>query len=284
MLIGNYSVLTKVGGRFIGGSTIADTRPNFGQTGATRNRFFGGFAESIATPVGYNPGVAWVPAYDAGGMSLRSVGAGALAADLYPSMSMAVSFTGSGTLNAAAALVVSMLLAMTGSGTLAADIQGRLNMSADLTGSGDLEATIGALGNMVLALTGTGDLEAAIGAIGNMSIDITVTGTGLTVENVGPAVWAAIASANNIAGSMGNKLNSAASAGDPWTTELPGSYTADQAGAILAAIKTLTDELHRINGLKAGEPLTVTPSSRVVGDITQAITGDGTTTTTVTRT
>jgi hypothetical protein len=43
------------------------------------------------------------------------------------------------------------------------------------------------------------------------------------------------------------------------------------------------DELHRIHGLKSGEPMTVTPTSRVAGDISQTISGDGTTTTTVTR-
>lgn len=43
-------------------------------------------------------------------------------------------------------------------------------------------------------------------------------------------------------------------------------------------------EIHAIHGLKSGSALTVTPSSRVAGAISQSITGDGTTTTTVTRT
>ncbi len=363
-LIGNYSVLNKVGGRTIGGSTVSDTRPNFGQTGATRNRFFGGFAESIATPVGYNPGVAWVPAYDAGGMSMRVLGTGTLAANLYPAMrmqlaitgvgtmsldisgrklmglsvtgsgslaatlqaygnmalaaqgagdldaaiaggvAMAAALSGSGDLSGAASLVAAMVLALSGSGTLSAGISGRLAMAADIfgsgdldasaqgrwnmalaaTGSGDLDAGVASLGNMVMALTGTGDLDAAIGAIGNMSIDLVVTGTGLTTSNVGAAVWAALASANNVPGSMGEKLNDAGSASNPWTEDLPGSYIEGQAGYILAAIQTLTDELHRLQGLKSGEPMTVTPTSRVVGDITQAISGNGTTSTTVTRT
>jgi hypothetical protein len=44
------------------------------------------------------------------------------------------------------------------------------------------------------------------------------------------------------------------------------------------------DEMYLIHGLKSGSALTVTPSSRAAGAITQSITGDGTTTTTVTRT
>jgi len=43
-------------------------------------------------------------------------------------------------------------------------------------------------------------------------------------------------------------------------------------------------EIHLIHGLKNGSALTVTPSSRAAGAISQSITGDGTTTTTVTRT
>ena len=44
------------------------------------------------------------------------------------------------------------------------------------------------------------------------------------------------------------------------------------------------DELHRLQGLDADNPMTVTPTARTAGNITQAITGDGLTTSTVTRT
>jgi hypothetical protein len=49
------------------------------------------------------------------------------------------------------------------------------------------------------------------------------------------------------------------------------------------AMTTQVDELHRIHGLKSGEPMTVTTTTRVAGTISQTISGDGTTTTTVTR-
>jgi len=57
----------------------------------------------------------------------------------------------------------------------------------------------------------------------------------------------------------------------------------DTVAATLTAVQSLVDELHRIHGLKSGEPMTVTPTSRAAGGISQTITGDGTTTTTVTR-
>lgn len=46
---------------------------------------------------------------------------------------------------------------------------------------------------------------------------------------------------------------------------------------------TKIDELHKIHGLDPSNPVTVTPSSRVVGGISQDITGDGETTSTITR-
>ena len=62
-----------------------------------------------------------------------------------------------------------------------------------------------------------------------------------------------------------------------------GYSTASPQQADIDAILLRADELHRIHGLKSGEPMTVTPTTRVAGTISQAITGDGTTTSTVTR-
>jgi len=43
------------------------------------------------------------------------------------------------------------------------------------------------------------------------------------------------------------------------------------------------DELHKLEGLDASNPVTTTPTSRVAGSVSQVITGDGITTSTVTR-
>lgn len=63
---------------------------------------------------------------------------------------------------------------------------------------------------------------------------------------------------------------------------LAANYTAPD-NATIAIIETQVDEVHKIHGLSAGNPMTVTPSSRTVTGINQDITGDGATTTTVTR-
>jgi len=83
--------------------------------------------------------------------------------------------------------------------------------------------------------------------------------TELSPQNLAAEVWNSIAADFNTAGTMGNKMNSAASAGDPWTTSLPGSYTSGSAGYILGnrlnrTISSIWDELksdHTISGSMA---------------------------------
>lgn len=65
----------------------------------------------------------------------------------------------------------------------------------------------------------------------------------------------------------------------------------NSAGLIVVAVgsglstdqATQLEELHKIQGLSSGNPMTVTPTSRQAGSISQTISGDGETSTTVTR-
>lgn len=64
------------------------------------------------------------------------------------------------------------------------------------------------------------------------------------------------------------------------------SIQMDPSKAYVAGIGSVSQqvqELHALQGLAAGTPMTVTPTSRIAGDIELAITGDGSTSTTVTR-
>jgi hypothetical protein len=68
-------------------------------------------------------------------------------------------------------------------------------------------------------------------------LDTEVSGVGggsaPTAAEVADAVWDEAIAGHLSAGSTGAKLNSAASAGDPWSTSLPGSYASGEAGNIL---------------------------------------------------
>jgi hypothetical protein len=57
-----------------------------------------------------------------------------------------------------------------------------------------------------------------------------------TAAAIADAVWDEASGDHLAAGSTGAALNAAGSAGDPWTTTLPGAYTGSQAGKILSDI------------------------------------------------
>jgi hypothetical protein len=78
---------------------------------------------------------------------------------------------------------------------------------------------------------------------------VTVTGMPLptssytsppTAATIADAVWDEASGDHLAAGSTGAALNAAGSAGDPWTTTLPGAYSGSQAGKMLADILTDT--------------------------------------------
>ena len=170
-----------------------------------------------------------------GNVTLAMTGSGTLNATASLFLNAICNMTGSGTLSANASLLVSMICAMTGGATMTANITGQLHPTCSITGSGNLAADITAFGNMITSLTGTGTLTSGIHALADMSIDIVVTGTGLTTANVGNAIWGALAAEFNDPNTMGHIMNSLGSGTDPWSTDLPGTYTGDQAGALLLA-------------------------------------------------
>jgi hypothetical protein len=91
---------------------------------------------------------------------------------------------------------------------------------------------------------------------------VTVTGMPLptssytsppTAATIADAVWDEAIGDHLAAGSTGAALNAAGSAGDPWTTTLPGSYTGSQAGKILSdiLIDTGTTLQGELDGIQA---------------------------------
>ena len=71
-------------------------------------------------------------------------------------------------------------------------------------------------------------------ALGHMEGSTVDTST-ITNESVAAAVWSALAAAYNDAGTMGEKLNGAGSAGNPWTEVIESGFTAAQILRLLAA-------------------------------------------------
>ncbi len=172
-------------------------------------------------------------------------------AELWAVKLAAASISGSGALTATGSLIVQLVAAIAGSGEISdADIQAFLQLSAALTGTGDADGTLTGLGELLAALTGSGLADGTLTGVGALAAALVVTGTGLTTANVGPAVWAAIATQNDTAGSMGEKLNDAGSASNPWTEVIESGYTAAQILKLIAAAVQ-----GDASGLESGSPV-----------------------------
>lgn len=78
-----------------------------------------------------------------------------------------------------------------------------------------------------------------------------------TASEVADAVWDEVLSGHLTAGTTGNALNAAGSAGDPWATTLPGAYTGSQAGKLIgdninapiATVDTVVDGIKAVTDL-----------------------------------
>lgn len=194
----------------------------------------------VSVPDGRSPEYSWVMPQKAGRVSSRNeiTGGGTLSATLLSVRLMEAAFDGEGELTAFGGLVVQMLAGITGSGTISnADAKAFLAMVAAFTGSGALAATATGFAELITNLTGSGTLDdSVISGIAELTADLVVTGAGLTTANVGGAVWSALAALNNAAGTMGEKLNDAGSAANPWTEVIESGYSAADILRLLAAV------------------------------------------------
>jgi hypothetical protein len=241
MLLNNYAVRNANQSRSLGGNLD----PTYNQNLSKRMTFYVGdnnvvnVTDRMSQPgSGYRPPYSLVLAPKAGGMSVYIPGTGTVAGTSIAGLFGTADLTGEGTVtNAAAGLIVEMIAALVGSGSLTASISGQLEAIADLVGSGDLTAAAGALAGMVANLTGEGTLTAGQQALGEMTAAIFVNQSQAQVEEIVAAVWNAFAAEYNISGTMGEKLNAAGTAGDPWTTDLAPYVTDGTAGKILKQAK-----------------------------------------------
>lgn len=215
---------------------------NYARTGAMRNITAGqGITDgTVSLPSGNRHPSAWMMPQKAGALAARNslTGSGEVSdADVWAVKLAQAAITGAGDLTATGGLIVQLVAAVTGNGTVSdADLKAFLQLAAALSGSGVAAGDGSGLGALLAALTGASDLDATLTGTGAMAADIVVTGTGLSTANVGEAVWSALAAANNTAGTMGEKLNDAGSASNPWTEVIESGYTAAEILRLLAAV------------------------------------------------
>lgn len=127
---------------------------------------------------------------------------------------------------------------LTGGSTIVAGIQGPANMTATVTGGGHIvPPTLFRARSMQATITGGGNIVLAeIGAIANMRCVIRI-GANPSAFDIAQAIWGSLAEQYDQAGTMGNKLNSAGAAGNPWTDT--SDYPAGTKGGDVKLIKNL---------------------------------------------
>jgi len=282
-IIGNLSRINVGAVRYNGGGALALTRGNLARArpGLWRNHICrDGQTEALdlmGAPDGAYPRLAWRLPITGGRIS--GIGSAAITLGGTATLEQGRPISGTAGITFAASGTGGLIVSVAGSVALVIDAAGTLFASKQVAGSAGI--TFDAAGT----LFATGELSASAGiTLGGAATLIgigTIAGStqedGLTVPGIVNAVWGAVASEFNEAGTMGNKLNTASSGGvdlgalaDAVRTEL---------GVELSAIL----EVWRRHGLDIAAPLTQTATNITAGAIDLAITGDPDTSVTVTR-
>jgi len=257
MLIGNYSVFNKSPGRDFGGGVESSSRFSFNKPGSMRGFFYSNTSASPITryasvPNGYDPPYSWVIAQKSGGMtshnnivSLGTITSASLAGGLNATTTGST-IGGFGTIqNVDMGLIMLAVAEMISSGSLTSDMTGQIYAVAEMSSSGSLVGSIAGFANIISGMLSEGTISASPLGLGSVEAGLVSFST-LSPENLAISIWNSLATSFNNAGTMGNKLNSAGGASDPWGVTLS-NYDPGTAGNIILLIqkilrnKTVTD-------------------------------------------
>ena len=249
-LLGNYSVYDKMPLKFTSGAGVQNgARGNFAESGRVRNRMMQSQTTTALTyyalPNGGYPSLTWFLPQIAGqiGSSNQIYGSGTTTTNLAGGLNAISDLSGTGTIsNGNLTLIAQLIAALTGAGdvTPPPSLVGTLQLLSNLSGAGAVTATLIAYASVQASLTGAGTLNLTPYAVGELAADITGQSV-LSPQSLAAAVWSALAAQYNESGTMGNKMNSAASGNIDYAT---------LAAAVLAAMNAAPPDVNisKING------------------------------------
>lgn len=186
---------------------------------------------------GYTAPYAWHLPPKAGGLGSVNnlVGTGTLTSSMAGGKALAADLAGVGVITPPSlSLVTSLASALAGTGALTASMTSTISLAAALAGEGQIVASLGLLAGVIANLTGTGALSGNLRGTAALEADITPFSE-LSPESLAASVWNALAASFNEAGTMGEKMNDAGSAANPWTEEIETGYTAEDLLRLVAA-------------------------------------------------
>jgi len=240
-LLGNYSIILKNPATFIGGTQVSNARSAFNMEGQMLQMYYGeseggGLPLTASLDTGTEPPYSWHLAEKGGELSSTTMtnGTATLTGSAAQGINVDSTIAGVGTIDTAGlSLVTSMIALIEGLGELTGSMVGTIQMASTLAGSGDITGSLNMLSGMVANLAGTGALTSDLKGTLSMAADIYVNQSEATVQQIVDAVWNALAAEYNLTGTMGEAMNGAGSAGNPWITDLSAYNTANTAGKIL---------------------------------------------------
>ncbi len=210
--------------------------------GASRSRF-GSQALTApfgSAPEGYVHPQAWILPQKPG--SLKVYPAAQVTVTAAANLNIGRPLAGDVTVDFTTSANLDMVVAFSGSATIdftvAASLDGIVNVSGDATIDFSPTASL----DMLVALVGSSPFSFTLS--GSQSGVTSLTGsitpfTELSPQNLAASVWSALTGDYDAAGTFGAAMAAAGSAGDPWSTTLPGAYTDEQAGAIIYLVQQL---------------------------------------------
>ena len=196
-------------------------------------------SELPGIPYGHLAPSSWLLPYQGGAMSAFTyegaafaVGALNVAAGVNAEGAATLTFTaGPSQLDLIVSAIGSSTITFTASGTALVALNASGSTSVTFTvGAATLGAIIDAVASALVSFTAS----ATPRATGNMAGNITPF-TELSPQNLASAVWSALATANNEPGTMGEKLNDAGAAANPWTEVIESGFTASDILKLIAA-------------------------------------------------
>lgn len=276
-------MLTRVGSnlktlplRHLGGGAIPGLRSNFsGSERYNQSIGDGGILKLSGLGWGHLPPSTWLMPYKAGAISSRNDSPiefvvnslnVALGQNIEGAANILFSAAGSG--QAVASLSGSTVITFTSSGALSAPFNMAANGTISFASSGTLRADTSISGSSLIQFNS----NLTTGAIGFM-IAVPID-TSLTPDSVAQAVWSATAAGNNTTGSMGEKLNDAGSASNPWTEVIESGLTASDIMKLILAVQAgkteidgATVKFKSVDGLTDRVTAEMTGSERVDVDL-----------------
>lgn len=188
-------------------------------------------------------------------------GVGEIAGAMALGRACEASLSGSSTMEGNLSLVVQLACDLLGSTTLTASQSGLIQMASSLAGSGEITASLNLLASVVCSMTGSSTMAANLRGTLSLEADLTPF-TELSPENLSAAVWNSLAASFNTAGTMGEKMNDAGSAANPWTEVIESGYTAEEILRLLSSVML---------GKSSGHPLS--PVYRDLNDTKDRVSG-----------